>query len=63
MTTNLEELRSSFEVLIFTNFSTFDSILVQDNRDLQNRVTQSVVSDMGEMRSMHDELAILEESG
>lgn len=38
-------------------------ILVQDNRDLQNRVAQNVMSDVGEMRSMHDELAILEESG
>lgn len=39
------------------------SCLVQDNRELQNRVAQSVTSDLSEMRSMHDELAILEESG
>ncbi|XP_055297106.1 cerebellar degeneration-related protein 2 isoform X2 [Sitodiplosis mosellana] len=39
------------------------SSLIQDNRELQNRVAQSVASDIGEMRSMHDELAILEESG
>lgn len=36
---------------------------VQDNRELQNRIAQSAVSDLSEMRSMHDELAILEESG
>lgn len=36
---------------------------VQDNRDLQNHIAQSVNADVGEMRSMHDELSILEESG
>ncbi|XP_031622778.1 cerebellar degeneration-related protein 2 isoform X2 [Contarinia nasturtii] len=39
------------------------SSLIQDNRDLQNRVAQTVAPEFGEMRSMHDELAILEESG
>lgn len=37
--------------------------IVQDNRDLQNRIAQSITADVGEMRSMHDELSILEESG
>lgn len=38
-------------------------LTVQDNRDLQNRIAQSITTDVGEMRSMHDELSILEESG
>lgn len=38
------------------------SFSVQDNRELQNRISQST-ADVGEMRSMHDELSILEESG
>lgn len=43
--------------------SSFRLLSVQDNRDLQNHIAQSVNADVGEMRSMHDELSILEESG
>lgn len=46
---------------INNNFSIFS---VQDNRELQNRITQNAENFAeNEMRSMHDELAILEESG
>lgn len=36
---------------------------VQDNRELQNRLAQTTTTDVGEMRSMHDEFSILEETG
>lgn len=53
------------QILLFAiEFLTFEIIpIVQDNRDLQNRIAQSITADVGEMRSMHDELSILEESG
>lgn len=50
-------------LLLFYLFVHFIQSKVQDNRELQNRIAQSAVSELSEMRSMHDELAILEESG
>lgn len=50
-----------FPLLIFDSLSF--RFTVQDNRELENRLAQNTTTEMGEMRSMHDELAFLEESG
>lgn len=58
--------KHDFNSIVFVLFCLFVQFIpskVQDNRELQNRIAQSAVSDLSEMRSMHDELAILEESG
>lgn len=48
----------------FINNNVFSILSVQDNRELQNRITQNAENfGENEMRSMHEELAILEESG
>lgn len=56
-------MRKIFQSQIAMN-NNISYLSVQDNRELQNRITQNAETfGENEMRSMHEELAILEESG